>query len=204
MKSNSLNWGPPISIYNLDSNTFTKVKNIKPEFKFDKDDEIFLTNPILGRYNYSDSARGEMKEYLDPYIRDYMKNTMIHNKEIANRNFDQLKFSFSNLWANDYKNNQTVTPHIHSCDIGFLVYLKVDSELLKKETYPSGCTVFRYGEERDARALIPYLVNNFITPKEGELLIFPNNVNHYTVPFDNPNIKRITLSGNIDVELSNW
>ena len=79
MKSNSLNWGPPISIYNLDSNTFTKVKNIKPEFKFDKDDEIFLTNPILGRYNYSDSARGEMKEYLDPYIRDYMENTMIHN-----------------------------------------------------------------------------------------------------------------------------
>ncbi len=204
MNSVSLNWGPPVLLYDLDNESFTKIKNTPPETKIKQGDPGFLQNPIKGRYYYSDRSKEEIKECIDSYIRDYMKKTLIHNGELSNNDFNKVEYCFSSLWANDYKDNQNVTQHIHSCDISFLLYLKIDSKLLKEEPYPSGCTVFKYGEEQDARALIPFLNSNFITPKEGQLIVFPNNLNHYTVPFHNPNLRRVTLSGNIDIQLSNW
>ena len=90
MNSVSLNWGPPVLLYDLDNESFTKIKNTPPETKIKQGDPGFLQNPIKGRYYYSDRSKEGIKECIDSYIRDYMKKTLIHNGELSNNDFNIL------------------------------------------------------------------------------------------------------------------
>ena len=118
--------------------------------------------------NFRENRGKEENKYL-------LNNIERKKKQKQNRNNAKINRILDNSYYRSQSGKPKYNQRVHY------------SKLLKEEPYPSGCTVFKYGEEQDARALIPFLNNNFITPKEGKLVVFPNNLNHYTIPFHNPN-----------------
>jgi hypothetical protein len=60
-----------------------------------------------------------------------------------------------------------------------------------------GCLILRYGEDPGGQAKIRPITNQFVLPKAGDLIIFPQNLLHYTIPMSNPKAERISISGNI-------
>jgi len=193
MISKQLYWGPLVLIYQLPKDIFNKIKFLKPNENYTqgKTGKFSGVEKINNRYGYSDENRILIKNLLKDYIKDYISMAVPFS----------IEYEFESIWVNEYSLTQNITPHVHtSCDISFILYIQSNQDIIDDdENVNAGYTVFQYGQPIDGRAIVPYITNNKHRPVDGELVIFPNNLSHYSIPFNIPNVKRYTMSGNIQL-----
>jgi hypothetical protein len=192
-----INWGPPVFIYNLLGDDFEKIRQIPPDEKYTQGKQgIFSGVEIIeSRVGFDDKNKSKINSLLDKYFQDYIKSILLK----------PVSYLIDGLWVNIYKPNEYIAPHVHlDCDISFIIYLKSNQDLIDKNPYDhprAGYTVFKWGEKPDSRSVIPIHTESNHEPKDGELVIFPNNLSHYSIPFKTPNINRITVSGNLKLKI---
>lgn len=189
-------WGPPVFVYTLSTQIFKDLKAIKPDKEFTQGkngtfDKVEIINSRLG---YTPNKENKICDLLNPYFSHY----------IDRLSFDGLKYELAGLWVNSYKAGHFIAPHIHgNCDISFIVYIKSNQDIIEGNdpSIGAGNTIFKYGNSPDSRAIIPYITSVPHKPKDGDLIVFPNNLDHYSVPFNIPNVTRYTLSGNLRLNI---
>ena len=185
------NWGPLLIKQEIDPNiTNTIIRNI-PNRGIGINTSL---KNISRREDFSREECGHLSNILDPYFRIYIKNLY------ENVNPQDVQYRLNRAWVNVYKKDDYVSSHIHvDCDISFVLFLKVPpSNILDLEKH-EGNLIFTYGENSDFRAKVRNKNMIFIDPKVGELYLFPNNLNHYSIPISHPQAERISLSGNIEL-----
>jgi uncharacterized protein (TIGR02466 family) len=134
-----------------------------------------------------------LKKYLETYSHGYKT---WYNQGLKN-------ITCVSAWVNYMKQGEYNPPHLHgNCHLSSVLYLKIP-EQLKKENKQyigtvtnggPGAITFQYGEHR------PFNSNEHsIFPEEGDLYIFPFNLNHSVSPFKS-NIERISVAANFVIE----
>lgn len=188
-------WGPPVFVYNLSKELLNSLRDIKPDIEFTqgKNGKFSGVEIINSRLGYTQDNADRVCRLLSPYFKNYIEDIL----------YKELKYEVNGLWVNLYKANHYIAPHVHTdCDISFIVYIKSNQSLISNDGNPNaGNTVFQYGVAQDSRAIIPSITNIHHKPQDGELIIFPNNLSHHSIPFNNPNITRYTLSGNLKLDI---
>ena len=198
MFKNKFHWGPLVLVYDVDQEGFKNIFNLcqktkSPDLGFR--DKFKGVTSINGRWVFDKEESYKIVKEIKPYVNDYIYNLFQGTKPCINANI-------GNIWMNSYKCHQGINNHIHGSDLSFILYINTEMEKLKDDFFDyAGFTVFEYGEFASFNALISN--NNSIKhfPKEGELLIFPGNLRHSSNPFNNPEVERLVLSGNINLEL---
>ncbi len=131
----------------------------------------------------------DYNKILYPYIKNYLD---VYGW--------QGGYKLQSLWANVYKGNDYIPPHTHvACDLSFVLFLKMPSIDKLKLSKSEGFIMFRYGEEPYFSQKVKPIVDQQILPKVGELIIFPQNLTHYSAPMSHPQAERISISGNISL-----
>tara|TARA_B110000285_G_scaffold144871_1_gene161837 strand:+ start:715 stop:1332 length:618 start_codon:yes stop_codon:yes gene_type:complete len=193
MIQKQLFWGPLVLIYKLPKDIFNKIKSIKPNENYTqgKTGKFSGVEKINNRHGYSNDNMLLIKKLLDGYIKGYISTAIPY----------PIEYKFESLWVNEYSVAENITPHVHtSCDISFILYMQSNQDIIDEdENVNAGYTVFQYGQPVDGRAIVPYISSNKHRPVDGELVIFPNNLSHYSIPFNLPNVKRFTMSGNVEL-----
>jgi hypothetical protein len=154
-------------------------------------DERFLMDDV------SEDTLIEMKEWCAVYL------AMLDNKSIPQADHYDRGLHLEALWVNFQKAFEWNPPHQHTGDISFVIYIDNPVDLSKEMQHPTqqgtaktaGKIRFRYGE------VMPMLDNQIrITPKRGEMLIFPNWLEHQVFPFTEEGIERISVAGNYGID----
>ena len=185
-------WGPLLIKQDIDPNIINIIiKNI-PNRGEGIDTDL---KTISRRENFNQVEIRHLTSLLDPYFRFYFKTLW---EEIDSK---VVKYNLNRAWVNIYKKDDYVSSHIHThCDMSFVLFLKVPPPNLLDLTKHEGNLVFTYGENSDFRARVKNNNMHSIDPKIGEIYIFPNNLNHYSIPISHPQIERISLSGNLIIK----
>lgn len=113
------------------------------------------------------------------------------------------------VWVNFQKKGEYNPIHQHSGALSFVIYLNVPYTLEQERTYgytrannfhSSGVFEFVYVDQ--------YLtggINSFPVPTdkkfEGKMIMFCSSLNHLVYPFHSSDEYRITIAGNIDIEV---
>lgn len=193
MNTKQLYWGPLVLINQLPKDIFNKIKSLKPNENYTqgKTGKFSGVEKIKNRYGYSNDNELLIQSLLNKYIQDYISTAIPY----------PIEYQLESLWVNEYSLTQNITPHVHtSCDISFILYIQSNQDIIDNdENVNAGYTVFQYGQPVDGRAIVPYISSNKHRPVDGELVIFPNNLSHYSIPFNIPNVKRFTMSGNVQL-----
>lgn len=186
---------------------------LSEEFTFTKDQQANITNILLPQFSH----------YLD-----FLSNE--HNKTDAGKLHEWCRnkkvkpiIRPDNIWVNYQKANDYNPLHNHSGNFSFVLYIDVP-EVIYEETRPSrtgdpGTIMFissllehsaNHGDWDD-REQWEHLVNSLFgnlrsvvfKPTRGDLIIFPSWLNHAVEGFVTPDIERITVAGNLTLEMEN-
>lgn len=183
-------WGPLLLRQRVDPYITNQILNNIPNRGVGINADNLIN--IERREQFNDIEKGYIQNHLKPYVEIYLKQIPLLE------NLSLTKWELTNAWVNIYKQYHFVPPHIHEgCDISFVLFLKLPKEENLKDR--EGNLIFTYGEESDSRSLIRPIVSHNIVPQVGELYIFPNNLNHYTLPMSSQELERISMSGNIKI-----
>ena len=150
------------------------------------DQEYSFSNEQIDKFS------SRLKTYFDMYRHVYEEHWNLGSIE-------ELKIK--TMWVNKQKQNEWRPPHFHSnCDASFVIYLDVPKvETIREDVYdeykPGGIvfknsTKAQYNDKLKSIDLISYL------PENGDMFIFPYNLEHYSVPFKTE-ATRISISGNL-------
>ena len=138
-------------------------------------------------YNVSDKNSDCLKDFIFPYIDQYMENfPYIQNMKCLTSN---SPFIFGKPWYNIQRPNDYLPIHTHDGVLSYTIWLKLplSSEFV---FYYSGIV-----NQMD------YILK--LTPQdEGDFIFFPATLNHGVHPFpsNDPNEIRISISGNISLQ----
>ncbi len=153
-------------------------------------------------WSYSSEDMTWFAEVINPWVCAYLdtfqKTTGHSQKELSSLK----KWNLDSLWVNFQKQYDFNPPHNHSGSLSFVIYLNIPDELQAEGaewhgTGPKpGTIIFQYGEE------LPLIPNKRVfMPKKGDIFIFPASLVHMVVPFRTPDVERISVSGNITLDL---
>ena len=121
---------------------------------------------------------------------------------------NQLPFSLSSMWVNYQKQSEFNPTHNHLGVYSFVIWMKIPTKYEDQSELPiakntNGRSVisnfsFNYqnilgGMEQTVYEMCPEY--------EGTILFFPSELNHTVYPFYNSEEERISISGNIGVDL---
>lgn len=178
-------WGPPLLKTTVNPN-ISKTLNSNLYIK-----DVDLITPMVdieSRKVY-DLNNKEIFDLFSPYLRQSLKFMGISNE-----------FRFTQIWRNVYKSNHYIPNHTHNeGDLSFVLFTKVPPTALLDKIKGEGNIVFEYGESPDWRGIIPNIHVHSISPQINELYVFPSNLRHQSIPFQNPSLERISISGNIEL-----
>jgi len=148
----------------------------------------------------SDDTMLEIKERIAIYL------AMLENKPTHQIEHFVRGIYLESLWVNFQKAWEFNPPHQHTGEISYVIYLEnpVDYEIEAQHptqhgTAPmAGKINFRYGEA------MPQSNHHIrITPTRGDMLIFPNWLEHQVFPFTQEGITRISVAGNAGLTRDN-
>ena len=111
-----------------------------------------------------------------------------------------IQLVYQDLWVNFMQAGDFNPPHIHSGDISFVIFVnvpkKLETEMKEHEgtTAKPGQLIFNYGENSKLRQWAS--IGHFITPKTGDMYIFPAQQQHWVAPYKT-DVTRISVSGNL-------
>jgi uncharacterized protein (TIGR02466 family) len=147
------------------------------------------------RNDQIESFSKRLNVYLDTYKDAYQKHWNCgHINEIK----------IKSMWVNNQKEKEWRPPHFHSnCDASFVIYLdmpKVESmtEDVYYEYIPGGI-VFKNATKAQFHDKLKSIDHISYLPENGDMFIFPYNLEHYSVPFKTE-ATRVSLSGNLIIK----
>ena len=111
-----------------------------------------------------------------------------------------MQLVYQDLWVNFMQAGDFNPPHIHSGDISFVIFVdvpkKLETEMKEHEgtTAKPGQLIFNYGENSKLRQWAS--IGHFITPKTGDMYIFPAQQQHWVAPYKT-DVTRISVSENL-------
>lgn len=183
-------WGPFITKMKIPE---TGVKELLKHCKKEKLHNSRLAGILKQQYRFDDEVFLKcLKPYFDAYLEGVQEHWGIKNI------FKKIEIKES--WVNFMKKNEFNPPHIHSFDIGCVLYLKIPKNLKKEnELYEGvsggpGCIEFRYGEMNNKL----FKVNHYFLPEVGDFYIFPAKLTHFVYPFESDG-ERISVSANLNI-----
>jgi len=181
---NRIDFGPLVLKQRL---SYQETMDIKDSFSNQTKENLITELPDLHERGVIDPNDERYNKILYPYIRKYLD---VYNFKGG--------YKIVSLWGNVYRKNDMVPPHIHTCcDLSFVLFLKMPPIEMLDQKKEEGVFVLRYGDDAPFGQKIAPITNQVILPKEGELIIFPQNLIHYTLPIKHPQAERISISGNI-------
>ena len=154
---------------------------IDKENQFNEEDTIWFAN--------------EFNMYFQKYLeglKDYNKGSFKKINEIKNLHLKKL-------WINFMKKDEYNPPHIHSDDFSFVIYLEIPKGMYdtpwKGTSSGPGSIIFTYGNPSADN--FTNVTGYDFKPQEGDMFIFPANLQHYVNPFKCDGT-RISVSGNLN------
>ena len=147
----------------------------------------------------------------DNRILDYAC-TLIHEYEkelgIADKKPDSFNYSLDSFWVNFQKQTEFNSMHNHSGVYSFVIWMKIPTEWTEQKELP----ISKNSTTSDPISNFAFVytdtlgaIQNFWIKmgkdKEGILLLFPSQMQHLVNPFFNCDEERISISGNIYLNL---
>jgi hypothetical protein len=162
-------------------------------------------------FKYSSENVSYFKDKIFVFINNYI-NEVGNYRKLPNYNF---KYHLEDLWINFQKTKDFNSPHFHSSDISFVIYVdipeKIKSEVSIERGFKNGSISFMYGQnvkknEPNNNKFLN-VVNSFVSPitqishlpSNGEMFIFPSYLTHYVSPFFSDGVERISVAGNVNL-----
>ena len=112
------------------------------------------------------------------------------------------------LWVNFQKKTEYNPVHNHSGVLSFVIWLKIPYDIeeekklpqYKNSKTPYGCFNFIYPDfnEKGGLRTVPIPISN---QYEGVMVVFPSWLGHYVDPFYTSNEYRISIAGNIGIQV---
>jgi len=192
----------------------TKVDKIPDDLfkqlkKIIKDKSIEANQELIGNIE-EEYSLDKYISLIEPYL---LKTIMMEPKliKIVNERYDcnsvNKPFKLKNLWVNFQKKNEFNPIHNHSGIFSFIIFIKIPfliedqlqiSPGRKASNNLPGVLQFLGFDQFN-----PLVLQNFFVDKKWEqsMLIFPASYAHCVYPFYKVNDYRITVSGNIKIEV---
>jgi hypothetical protein len=154
-------------------------------------DERFLMDEV------SEDTLKEMQEWVAVYL-GILDNVTITQAEDYDKGL-----VLESLWANYQKAFEWNPAHQHTGDVSFVIYIDNPVDIVKEMQHEcqqgngktAGKIRFRFGET------MPQLAHTItFTPEAGDMLIFPNWLEHQVFPFTEEGIERISVAGNYGID----
>jgi len=177
--------------------------------KIIKDKSIEANQELIGNIE-EEYSLDKYISLIEPYL---LKTIMMQPKliKIVNERYDcnsvNKPFKLKNLWVNFQKKNEFNPIHNHSGIFSFIIFIKIPfliEDQLKispgrkaSNNLPGVLQFLGFDQFR------PLVFHNFFVDKKWEqsMLIFPASYAHCVYPFYKVNDYRITVSGNIKIEV---
>ena len=168
-----------------------------------KEVEMILKNKEkLKKSNYSNKLVGQVKQefqlsknFINKHLIRFINNSVkTYIKKSSNRN--AKKISLKNLWIVRQFKNEYNPIHFHSGDISGVGYLNIPKNITQgnKKLKTNGTIDFIHGSKS--------FLNNSIfnlSPKVGDLILFPNYLMHTAYPFKRDGERR-SFSFNLSID----
>tara|TARA_R110002020_G_scaffold98125_1_gene233798 strand:- start:624 stop:1223 length:600 start_codon:yes stop_codon:yes gene_type:complete len=126
---------------------------------------------------------------LKPYFLSYAR---VQTDDYALKPLPILEME--SAWVNYMKKGEFNPPHSHDGILSFVLFLQIPDELKKENKKYNGTSMGAGSIEFRTGTLA--LNSHSFFPKEGDLFIFPSNLEHWVYPFKS-NVERISVSGNL-------
>ena len=174
---------------NPESSSSNLVGNIsKSLYMKDKDDWFFrkVLDPLISKF--------------EECYQSFIKGVSILTEDAP--------FSMNRFWVNFQKQHEFNPPHDHTGLFSFVIFVKIPTDWREQHALPisanSGTPCasdfeFHYTTMLGGHGVQTYLLDK---TSEGLMLFFPAKLIHCVYPFYNCNEERISISGNICIDIS--
>ena len=175
-----------------------------------------LCNEMRGKTDMRTQLAGNLNEEWLLFLKEDTHEPMLEELmehcatwELSNRGLgEEIRdglietFELQNIWVNYQYTHDWNPPHNHGGACSFVIYIDNPVDFNKEDEYgnqkgntpTSGNIQFRYGEQ--------FIRSNQLyqlTPKRGDIIMFPNWLEHQVFPFMQPDIVRVSVAGNINI-----
>lgn len=154
-----------------------------------------------------------MKNLLDPVIKNYLDPTKVGlkwNSGIRVNSHAHKNYVLNGLWVNFQKQTEFNPLHNHSGVLSFVIWLKIptnwaeqhDLPISKNSNTPSASDFqLVYTDILGCVATYNVMMGKNI---ENVILVFPSQLKHLVYPFYNCDQDRISISGNISLDSTQY
>ena len=190
-----LNWGPYVMKTKMPDYIIKKLKTEGKKTKESYNHKLagHLDNQFLYPKNIQEWFYSEIQPIIVAYRNGHCK---YHG--IKDLNVD---FIADDLWVNYMKAGDFNPIHTHGGDYSFVIFLdvpkKLEEEALKHEgtSAKPGTLMFEYTQQARPQWAT---TGHVITPKTGDMFIFPALLQHWVCPYKSK-VTRISVSGNLRI-----
>ncbi len=190
-----INWGPYVMKTKVPDYIIKKL--IAEGKKTKKSYNYSLAGHLKNQFLYPVEIQKWFYNEIHPIIQTYRNNHCKYHG-LRERN---VELQADDLWVNFMKSGDFNPIHTHGGDYSFVLFLDVPKSLEKEikefegTSAPPGCLLFEYGGHHRPRWATTGAI---VTPKEGEMYIFPALLQHWVCPFKSK-VTRISVSGNLRI-----
>ena len=195
VKYQHLNWGPYVMKTMVPDYI---IKKLKTEGKKAKQSyNHALAGHLDHQFLYPLKTQQWFYSEIQPIIRAYREGHCKYHG-IPDHIVD---FGADDLWVNFMEAGDFNPIHTHSGDYSFVLFLDMPKSISKEQkefqgtSSPPGSLMFEYTQQAKPRWATTGVQ---ITPKTGEMYIFPALLQHWVVPFKSK-CTRISVSGNLRI-----
>ena len=190
-----LNWGPYLMKTALPDYIIKKLKvegrKAKTSYNYS------LAGHLDHQFLYPLKVQQWFYNEIQPVIRAYRQgHCKFHG--IADHH---IEFSADDLWVNFMEAGDFNPMHTHGGDYSFVIFLDVPKKLKQEAlnyegtSAKPGTLMFEYTQQARPQWAT---TGHAITPKTGEMFIFPALLQHWVCPFKSK-VTRISVSGNLTI-----
>ena len=195
IKTTYVHWGPYVMKTSLPKHIINKLKTEGKKAKESYNHKLagHLDNQFLYPKNIQEWFYSEIQPIIVAYRNGHCK---YHG--IKDLNVD---FIADDLWVNYMKAGDFNPIHTHGGDYSFVIFLdvpkKLEEEALKYEgtSAKPGTLMFEYTQQARPQWAT---TGHVITPKTGDMFIFPALLQHWVCPYKSK-VTRISVSGNLRI-----
>jgi|10_taG_2_1085330.scaffolds.fasta_scaffold108427_2 hypothetical protein len=199
------------------------LSTVMPQFLFEKLKKIISeknephNNHLAGNIVREESFRQHIpifEEFFSNTIQMYSPFTQIYIPQLLRRRLqrteDKVRLVMKDLWVNHMKQYEFNPIHQHEGCFSFIVFVKIPFKIEEMHKIAPGVkgnlnsagavSFFHQGSDKTDE----FFTEEIIFPDErweGKILVFPASLHHSVNPFYGTEESRITVSGNIYVDL---
>lgn len=208
----------PLDLFEGLSNAISEITEENGE-KYNKN----LLGHIKEEYSLNHVV-SNMAPFIEAMAREWDKgspghiNKLGHSSAVDNFNntaeSEKYRLYLSSMWVNKQKKYEFNPVHHHSGALSFVIWINIPYDLKEEEAYFP--TVFdSFGSEgastskfsffhTDALGTLRPSVLPIDKSWEGTIMMFPSTLNHCVYPFYTSDDYRISVSGNVRIDVTNY